>query len=259
MSRIPRVLLAAATSAVAACGKQNLPSDWLAVPTRASHDRFFPIATGVHAKADCTTCHGTYDTFKKFDCTTCHVEPQIDQLHTGLAGYASDSPSCYGCHPRGTMAAPANHDTAFFPRGSGTAHAGVYCTECHRDLSTPNDPTAFGCYTCHSTLPSGWPHPDPVSGVAILTICTSQTASAPVDVTNPANCLRCHADSQVDAVASHPTSDGTPSQNASHAGAGCLTCHSSMRTDKPFGADFTVTPAVGSGTGCGTCHATLPP
>ena len=254
MTRIPRVLLAVATAAAAACGK-DLPSNWVTVPTRESHGVFFPIATGAHAQTDCNSCHGTYDTFKQFDCTTaCHV--QVGQTHQGMASYASDGPSCVRCHPQGTMAIPPNHDTAFFPRGGGTAHATVACTQCHLSLATPNDPAAFACYTCHSTLPTGWPHPDPVSNVRILIIHTSENASTPVDITDSATCLRCHADSQVNTVASHPAGgDGTFDRN-DHSEAGCLTCHSTMRTDKTFGANFSVTPPEGSGTGCGTCHAT---
>ena len=260
MSRIPRALLAIATVAAAACGSKDLPSNWVTVPSRASHDRFFPIATGVHAAADCNGCHGSYDTFTRFDCTTsaCHQQPQLGTGHAAVSGFATDGPTCFGCHPRGTMAAPANHDTAFFPRSAGTAHAAVYCTECHLDIATPNDPTAFGCYACHSTLATGWPHPSVVGNVSILVIHTTENSSTPIDVTNPASCLRCHADSQVDTVASHPGGGDTPSGRAQHATAGCLTCHSAMRTDKPFGADFGSTGAIGSGTGCGVCHATPP-
>ena len=253
MTRFPRILVLAA--AAAGCGNEP-SSNWVTVPTRQSHEAYFPIATGAHAAADCSSCHGSYDTFKQFDCATaCHL--QVAQRHQGMAGFATDGPSCVRCHPRGTMAVPANHDTAFFPRGSGTKHASVACTQCHLDLSTPNDPRAFGCYTCHSTLPTGWPHPDPVSGVAILIIHTSENSSAPVDVTDPATCLRCHADSQVNTVANHPGGDGSLGR-IQHAAAGCLTCHSAMRTDKTFGANFSATGAIGSGTGCGTCHATQP-
>lgn len=269
MSRIQRALLATAIAA-AGCGKGK-PPDWLTVPTRTSHDGFFVISTGVHAQADCIGCHGTYDTFKQFDCSTsaCHVG--IAQKHAGTI--ATDGPSCVGCHPKGTMPVPPTHDTAFFPRGSGTAHATVACTQCHQN-PTPTAPTDFGCqaclgcYACHSTLPAGWTHPDPVGNVHILVISTStsllpnlQLTQTPIDVTNnPASCLRCHADSQRNTVASHPVGSDTPSQNDIHAGAGCLTCHTAPRTDKTFGTDFSATPPPpGSTNGCGTCHATLPP
>jgi hypothetical protein len=258
LTRIPRILVAVATLAAAACGKE-LPSTWVTVPTRASHEARFPIATGLHAAADCNGCHGTYDTFKRFDCAgACHAPSQTSTAHQGIAGYASDGPSCVKCHPQGTMAAPANHATALFPIGGTTAHAAVGCTQCHLNLGTPTDPTAFGCYACHSTLPTGWPHPSTVGGVAILTIHTSQNASTSIDITKPATCLRCHADSQVDTVASHPGGDGSPSKNGAHGGAGCLTCHSAMRTDKPFGANFHSTPPPGSGAGCGICHSSQP-
>ena len=166
------------------------------------------------------------------------------------------APGCVVCHPNGT-GAPANHTPSFFPIGSGTSHAAVACTQCHLNLATPNDPTQFRCYACHSTL-SSWNHPATLNNVAILTVHTSQTQTRSVDITKPENCLRCHADSQVNTVASHPSSGDSGLGNGNHAGAGCLTCHSAMRTDKPFGANFGTTPAIGSGTGCGTCHATRP-
>ncbi|HEU4383384.1 MAG TPA: multiheme c-type cytochrome [Anaeromyxobacteraceae bacterium] len=255
MTRITRVLVLAA--AAVGCGGSDLPSNWVTVPNRQSHEAHFPIATGAHATADCNACHGSYDTFKRFDCTTsaCHVG--IDQRHLGMAGFATDGPTCLGCHPKGGLGLPANHDTAFFPRGSGTKHDTVACTQCHTNLATPRDPTAFACYTCHSTQPAGWTHPDPVGTVAILTIHASQNSSTRIDVTDPTTCLRCHADSQVNAVASHPGGGGGFGRSA-HDGAGCLTCHQAMRTDKTFGANFSVTGAIGSGTGCGTCHATQP-
>jgi hypothetical protein len=251
--------------AAMACDSSSPAKNWVTVPDRASHDAFFPIASGVHAQADCNVCHGAFDTFKMFDCLTCHnqyptlTQASLDPAHAGLAGYAYTSAACYGCHPRGIGGAPANHTPNFFPIGAGTAHVAVGCSQCHLNLSTPNDPTAFGCYACHSTLSTGWPHPDTVSGVAILTVHTSRSASTKINLTNnPASCLRCHADSQVDTVASHPRGENALGGNSNHTGAGCLTCHSAMRTDKPFGANFGTTPAVGSGTGCGTCHATNP-
>jgi hypothetical protein len=274
--RFTRAIAFLVAGAATACSRQaSLPSNWVTVPDRVSHDAFFPIAAGAHGAASCNDCHGAFDTFKMFDCLTCHDQSpnlalhqaSLDAAHTGLSGYVYTSAACYQCHPRGIGGAPANHTPNFFPIGAGTKHAAVGCTECHLDLSTPNDPTKFRCYTCHSALPTGWPHPDPVGGVAILTIHTSRNASTPVDITSPAgpaNCLKCHADSQVDTVASHPTGqDGDPSHNSEHAGAGCLTCHSTTRTDKTFGTDFTAKvaqPCFSSAPpGCVVCHPGPPP
>ena len=256
MIGIRRILFVAAAAAAGCSGSKDLPPDWVTVTDRASHEAYFPIANGLHAAADCNDCHGGFDTFRQFTCTNCHVEPQNGQAHSGLAGYASDGPSCVRCHPQGTMSVPANHAAAFFPIGAGTAHASVACAQCHLDMSAPRDPAAFGCYACHSALPAGWPHPGSMGNVAILTIHTSQNAASAVDITDPATCLRCHADSQVNTVASHPGSGGFG--RSEHAAAGCLTCHSAMRADKAFGADFTATQSAGSGRGCGTCHATDP-
>ncbi|HEU4385550.1 MAG TPA: hypothetical protein VFR85_18845 [Anaeromyxobacteraceae bacterium] len=253
MTRLPRVAIALAVAA-AGCGGKDVPPNWVTPTDRVSHQASFPIATGFHAAADCNDCHGGFASFKEFACTTCHTEPQNGQMHPRLPGYAPDGPSCVRCHPRGTVAVPGDHATAFFPIGSGTAHADVACAQCHLDMSRPNDPTAFACYACHSALPTGWPHFDSVGGVAILTVHPSRDATLPVDVTDPATCLRCHADSQVNAVASHPASGGFA--RTEHAAAGCLTCHSATRVDKSFGADFSVAPAPGSGSGCGTCHGT---
>ena len=450
--RFSRAFALLIAGAAAACGKQtSLPPNWVTVPDRASHDSFFPIATGIHATASCNDCHGAFNTFKQFDCLTCHdqfpaltqaslatghagvagytyasascyqchprgiggapanhtpnffpigtgtahadvgctqchgdlaaaTDPttlacaschtslasfggkhdsvkdfgtsptspdclkchgdsQVDRVadhqamfpvvfgsathdtvclhchtgmrtdkpfatdfgpggydcltcheqttpltqaslasgHTGISGYAYASASCYQCHPDGT-GAPANHTPNFFPIGAGTAHATVACTQCHTNLATPNDPAAFACYTCHSTLASPnlppWPgHTASVTvntlngpvtiSVAIPTVHTSRSATTTLDMTDPANCLRCHANSQVDLVSSHPTGDRALGSNDSHDGAGCATCHSTFRTDKTFGADFTVQvpqPCFTSAPpGCVTCHPGPPP
>src|SRR5512147_3002447 len=99
----------------------------------------FPVATGstTHDTV-CLQCHTSWRTDKTFaadfgayDCTACHAQPATDAAHSGMNGYVYASASCYGCHPTGT-AAPANHDTAFFPAiGSTTAHAiaGVTCLQ----------------------------------------------------------------------------------------------------------------------------------
>ena len=65
--------------------------------------------------------------------------------------------------------------------------------------------------------------------------------------TMSSQCLACHADSQVDTIASHPRDPG-----ATHEHAGCYSgkaCHKTFRSDKPYGVDFTVYD-------CLSCHDT---
>jgi hypothetical protein len=226
----------------------------------ADHQAQFPIASGsaTHDTA-CLACHPQLRTdkawgtdFNAFSCTGCHQDPATSTAHAGIGGYLYDSASCYGCHPTGS-AAPPDHTPKFFPIGTGTAHAGVGCTQCHTDLAHPTDPANFACAACHLQDPQdpgfSAAHTSPPSGVSILAVHTSQTASTELPLTSP-NCLRCHADAQVDAIASHPTGDRTPSGNSNHRGAGCLTCHTAVRADKPFGVDFGASP----GAGCLVCH-----
>ena len=156
--------------------------------------------------------------FNAYDCTACHARAATDPGHTGVTGYVYASASCSACHPTGT-AAPANHDAAFFPISAGTAHAGIACTSCHTDLTQPTNPAAFACASCHGTMAAFTGKHDPINGVAILTVRTSCTTSSTLPLDSP-NCLRCHADSQVDRVASHPGGESAFGNN-NHRGAGC--------------------------------------
>lgn len=222
---------------------------------------YFPVSSGsaTHTTT-CLQCHTRLRTdkpwavdFAAFECVTCHAhadQAAVTTAHTGVTGFAYQSADCFRCHPDGT-GAPANHTPSFFPIGAGTRHAGVACRQCHTDLTRPNDPANFACASCHLasvTDPSfAAKHTSPASGVAILTVHTSESGtSAPLSLTS-VNCLRCHADGQVDLVSAHPT-DERGFGKGEHRSAGCVTCHSTYRTDKPFGADF------GATSGCVTCH-----
>ena len=224
--------------ALVACGgdPQVQQAAWLTMPSRTSHARYFPIDTGdTHATAGCNDCHGGFDTFAKFDCLGCHTPAATTPFHAGVPGYLPDSQACLTCHPDGRSPAPANHPL-FFPIDAGSAHAAVSCRQCHTDLANPV-PANFACATCHAAIDS--------------TLATKHTgASIPVKdfSATPEMCLKCHADSQVNLGASHPGGDGTPSQNSDHRRAGCTTCHVDMRTDKPFGIDFS------RANGCKACH-----
>jgi hypothetical protein len=113
-----------------------------------------------------------------------------------------------------------------FPIASG-AHGAVGCSQCHLD---PANRAVLGCAGCH-------PHEQAtVAG---------QHALVSDYAFDSARCVRCHADSQVNRVASHLPFVITSGAHASSGRGECLRCHPSLRADKPFGADFGVSDCLG--------------
>ncbi len=251
----------------------------------------FLIGTGVHSGAAggaCLTCHPANRApsttpphwdyardFKQTSCVACHVtvggtaalhddQAGLATIHTSVATFASTvaslglSAACLSCHADGQGGAPANHE-ALFPRAAGTKHAGLACASCHTNPANRQDLTALACLTCHQGLTGAGAYPGThqTAGAAILltTTCTGGTsATVPIAPTG-ADCLKCHADAQVDLVGAHPA-DRNTFGTGPHTGAGCLTCHVALRADKPYpAADFTKpSPASQSSAGCATCH-----
>lgn len=87
-----------------ACLTCHTTTGW--VPASFDHDaNWFPIFSGRHERrwATCATCHANAVDFTEFTCFNCHTHNQtaMDNKHSGVAGYAYDSATCYGCHPRG--------------------------------------------------------------------------------------------------------------------------------------------------------------
>jgi len=250
-----------------------------AVQSVAAHQARFPIAKGSGSHDTvCLTCHTQHRAdkpyaaadFTAYDCLACHTNTaadtslltNTDAQHVGLTGYAYASASCYGCHPDGT-GAPANHSTAFFPIGAGSAHATVTCTQCHTNLSSPTNPANFACATCHVSLT-----PTLITDHTVNTSKPTVTVDAgEISATDSTTCLRCHADSQVDKTSSHPSgTTGDPP----HQRAVCLQCHDVYRSDKTFGIDFGSDPAATAKCGpnpaactvklgCYECHPAAPP
>ena len=115
------------------------------------HDIFFPIYAGAHKGVwnECGTCHTNPATFSDFTCLACHEhrQPEMDQTHNGIPGYAYNSPDCYFCHPTGRAESFGDHDALFFPIFSGS-HQGEWdnCSTCH---TTPLDRKVFDCLSCH--------------------------------------------------------------------------------------------------------------
>jgi protein-arginine kinase activator protein McsA len=227
--------------------------------TVAAHTQFSIRPASPTHDTLCVHCHNTMRTdktyaadFRATDCLTCHAgypdvsAATLQATHATVAGYQATSAACLACHPTGVGIAPANHGQ-YFPVDAGSAHASVGCRECHTNLAAPQNAANFACGSCHQTLDA-----------TILARHTT-TTSAPaivvkaneIDLTDSRTCLRCHADSQVDLTASHSrTSPCSDAGSPPHQGAGCTSCHSSYRSDKPFGANFTANPPAG----CAQCH-----
>ena len=181
-------------------------------PTPADHtQRFFPIATGVHA-VGCEECHGSTDTFTRVDCTGCHTQAEVTPFHAPfatpggatssttvdvggfrfLASGADTSALCVRCHADYSAQAPPNeapvHRLADHqpwvitpgPFDPGHKHYGASCLVCHpspqADKPFATDFTHKDCSPCH-----GQPEADAIhAGMAGYSYAT--------DV-----CLTCHA------------------------------------------------------------------
>ena len=74
------------------------PSTW-------DHDLLFPIDSGSHRGewTTCADCHVVPTDYTIFECIFCHEHNQadMDDKHSGEAGYQYVSSRCFECHPRG--------------------------------------------------------------------------------------------------------------------------------------------------------------
>ncbi|MDP3463575.1 MAG: hypothetical protein Q8S18_12355 [Bacteroidales bacterium] len=118
-------------------------------PATFDHDQqYFPIYSGNHANEwqNCVECHTIPDNYSVFSCIDCHEhnQPETDEQHAGIAGYAYASDACYACHPTGDGEGAFDHNQTAFPLTG--AHTIVGCAECHSSGYT-GTPTA--CFECH--------------------------------------------------------------------------------------------------------------
>jgi hypothetical protein len=223
---------------VAACGDAAAPS--VSMPSPERHAAlFFPASAGtVHGAFTCDDCHDPQaSSFAQFDCLHCHQGAHTDPAalaasHGAVAGFVFTSEGCYRCHPKGVGIDHA----PLFPIASG-AHAGIACAGCHTDPASRRDPATLACAACHLERDPELPAKHTGASIPIVDFAAASPA-----------CLRCHADSQVDAVSSHPAGESTPSGKPQHLTAGCTRCHSGFRADKVWAASWRTTP------GCVTCH-----
>jgi len=261
----------------------------VAVASHATGAQGFIVGSGAHAGAAggaCLSCHAQFKTtaprtfvadFKLSTCVGCHVTVGGTTFHddaTGLATIHAGEPAfattvatlglsaaCLSCHADGGAGAPANHEQ-LFPRAAGTKHAGIACASCHTNPANRKDLTAFACAACHAgpTVSKTLTVAHTISGYGITTYLTAAaaggtTTTVQVSMTDSQTCLRCHADGQVDRVAAH-TNSNSGFGTGRHRPAGCLTCHSKLRSDKAWGADFGEAKGASGPppTGCYVCH-----
>jgi hypothetical protein len=265
---------------------------WLTMPTTASHAAWFPIGPAdvhgapVGSSPDCDGCHHDKETglpsstFRTYTCTGCHVQPrtgvahdqpsQLATLHSTVAAYdgtvagfagsvaslnggvgpqSPEDGACLRCHPTGFA---TDHAQIFpLPHQDAAATEVAVCSDCHRD---PSDRTRLGCAPCH-------PHDQPATATAHAAVpdfvAAGPTAPDAEIVAASSLCVRCHAEGAVPVtVAGHAARSGGfvvgVGLHSGSSGGGCLDCHPSLRTDKPFATDF-------SRYTCGAaCHGSVP-
>ena len=260
----------------------------VAVATHATGARGFIVGAGAHAGTAggaCLACHVQNKTtaprtfvadFKVTTCVGCHVtvggtafhddQASLTTLHAAVPAFTSTvtslglSAACLSCHADGGVGAPANHEL-LFPRGIGTKHAGIACAQCH-GAGVRTDLTSLQCATCHDAIAGFGTRHGPVGGIAILNLYTGHALSGAVPLTSP-NCLKCHADSQVNRIASHGRGDSGYGR-VDHYPAGCISCHATTRpsSEKPYPAVNFTFPSPPTRTGsasCATsCHNAIP-
>ena len=177
---------------------------WDGKTAQFDHSKNFPIASGTpHQNIACADCHGPTRAVANLKCVTCHThsdQAALATTHTGVTGYAYDSPACYGCHKDGAGALPSNHDAQLFPI-TGTKHQGVGCAQCHGATKAV---TALTCTPCHDQATMATKHsaiPASTTGGRPAGIGATRTSYQYLST----SCVRCHADGQVDRIAHHPS------------------------------------------------------
>ncbi len=203
-----------------------------------NHDILFPIFSGEHKNEwdDCRSCHTDPSSYQTFSCLNCHEHPQTktDADHSGIGGYAYNSPDCYFCHPTGTAGDFADHDAQSFPIFSGV-HNNEWndCNVCHVN---PIDRKDFSCYqSCHAQAETDNIH-NGMTGYAY----------------NSSDCYACHPTGEKGLYVEHdaqffPIYSGTHNNewndcNVCHTNpvnrteVSCLSCHTQTESDNMHGA-----------------------
>ncbi len=246
-------------------------------------DRGFPL-TGVHAVADCESCHKNSDKNEfvgtSTACQSCHSETMAATTNPNhmQAGFTND---CENCHRAGlgTWNETFFEHTSKFPLVG--QHKNADCIQCHVNNTFAGNPS--DCYSCHSAnyvattapdhqaagfsfecagchTPNGW-IPAAISGFD-----HNLTAFPLTGAHLSATCISCHASgfagTSTDCYSCHqPDYDGTIDPQHALAGfsTNCASCHTTVNwpsgTFDHTQTAFALTGAHLAAT-CISCHAT---
>jgi hypothetical protein len=219
---------------------------WKPAEYREHDSKSFPIYSGKHAGTwnICAECHLNAASYAQFTCIDCHDhnQPDMNNGHDGVQGYAYNSPSCFACHPTGSKEGSFNHATSAFPLTG--AHGTTACVKCHINGYTG---TSALCFSCHAANYNQSTNPNHLTA-SIPTACEtchSTTAWVPATfnhskvypltgahATIAGNCFACHQGNYVNtpntcAGCHMPNFNATT--NPDHAGINiptdCISCH----------------------------------
>jgi len=230
------------------CENCHNVTDW--VPATFDHDgQFFPIYSGEHQDewSACTDCHTNPSNYGLFSCIDCHEhnQPDTDEEHGDVGGYAYNSPACYECHPTGSAEGSFDHNSSGFPLTG--AHLTTPCLDCHENgyngtpticlacheedfnLSTNPNHNGIGipndCALCHTTNPDWQPATFPIHDDYY------QLTGQHAVIAN--NCFSCHEGDYVNTLNycySCHSDDYDQTTNPNHVAAQfpteCESCHS---------------------------------
>ena len=122
---------------------------WKPAEYREHDSKSFPIYSGKHSGEwnNCSDCHSNPASYSQYTCIDCHEhnQPEMNDQHNEVGGYAYNSPACFACHPTGSKEGTFNHSTSAFPLNG--AHATTDCQKCHINgyIGTPS-----ACFSCHA-------------------------------------------------------------------------------------------------------------
>ena len=248
----------------------------------------YPQCLNCHATAACTACHdapvahgthssstnpapvikqstGTASTLAPLSCvaTGCHA--------LSVAGTPAFIPNCTSCHP--SNVGTHGYDIATHAASDSTT-GGIACSSCHAlDLATEhNRPTASSagkqCVTCHPSprdTAGAWNRTCVTGGCHTLTSSApyhAATVSAHAIVPGGAECLACHAGSDLAAIhANAKDASGRTSCLVCHSATGvpatkdCTVCHFTW-ANHPYSAAKHTTSSTLANCGGAGCHGT---